>query len=64
MRLMVQQARRDTRVVYAWEEGGEFLLSPFRETRNGRRPIDRFNSRDEIEAKAAERGVVVEWLAS
>lgn len=55
---------RNTRTVYAWQDGGEFMLSPFAEARNGWRPIDRFDSREELEARVMSRGCEVQWLTS
>lgn len=49
------------RTVYAFEANGEFLLSPSPEVRGGRRPIGRFDSRDELEAYAAARRCEVQW---
>ena len=48
--------------VYAWQEGSEFLLSPSREIEHGRRPIQRYDSRQELEQDVAARGNTVEWL--
>lgn len=52
------------RTVYAWQEGDEFLLSPFAEAIGGRRPLDRFESREALEAHVEPRGCEVQWLAS
>lgn len=53
-----------SRTAYAFEANGEFLLSPFPEARGGRRPIARFDSRDELETYAAARQHRVTWLDS
>lgn len=52
------------RVVYAWQEGDEFMLSPFDTTKTGRRPIDRFDSKEELEAHVEPRGCEVKWLTN
>lgn len=48
--------------MYAWAEGDEFLLSPVPETKAGRRPVQRYSSRQELEQDVAGRGNRVQWL--
>lgn len=55
---------RKIRTVYAWQEGDEFLLSPFPEAKGGRRPIDRFDNKEQLEASIDKRGCEVRWLTS
>lgn len=57
-------SNRKVRTVYAWQEGDEFFLSPFAEARGGRRPIDRFDSKEALEAYVEPRGCEVEWLTN
>lgn len=55
---------RNARTVYAWQDGDWFFLSPFSETKAGRRPMDHFDSREELEAHVAPRGCEVKWLTN
>lgn len=59
--MIVQPAGRSARTVYAWQEGDEFMLSPFEGAKDGRRPIGRYNTAAEIEAIASQRGISVVW---
>lgn len=58
MRLITSQKQRE---VFAWEDGEEWMISPFEEAQSMRRPIGRFNSRNELLTYAKERGVKVIW---
>jgi hypothetical protein len=59
MRIITQNKRR--RKVYAWQEEDEFLLSPFKAVQHGRRPIARFDSAQELERVASDKGCIVQW---
>lgn len=52
---------RSLRTVYAFEAGGELMISPYPETKGGRRPIGRFDTKEELEAYAADRRCEVQW---
>ena len=55
--------RRKARItLFAWQEGDEFFMSPYEEALHGRRPIERFDSREELEAAVRAKGNAVEWL--
>lgn len=58
---MIIVGNRNTRVVYAEEIDGVFYLSPFPEVRNGRRPVARYDTKEELEAYATSRGCAVQW---
>jgi hypothetical protein len=48
--------------LYAWQEGDEWLLSTELETKHGRRPIERYDSKQELEQAVSARGNKVTWL--
>ena len=56
--------RKLRRKVYAWKEGGEFMLSPFEATSGNRRPIARFDSKQDLEAAARSRNCEVVWQST
>ena len=58
-KLIMPQNRR--RVAYAWQEGDEFLLSPFEAVQSGRRPIARFDDKQSLIKYATDKGHVVQW---
>ena len=61
--IIVGGNRRKLRTVYAFEiEDGTFGLSPFPDIKNSRRPIARYDSKEELEAYVASRGCEVQWL--
>lgn len=59
--MIIVGANNKVRTVFAMEINGEFLLSPFVETRGGRRPIARFDSKEELEIHAISRRCEVQW---
>lgn len=62
--IIVGANNRNTRVVYAEEIDGQFYLSPFPEVRNGRRPVARYDSKEELENHVTSRGCGVQWLTN
>lgn len=60
MRLVQQRKPRLT--LFAWQEGDEFMLSTEREVTNRRRPIERYDSKLELEKAVSDRGNKVVWL--
>jgi hypothetical protein len=59
MRIVSQQS--DKREVFAWGEGDEWFLSPFPQVQNTRRPINRYNSREELLTAANAKHCRVTW---
>lgn len=62
--MIIVGANNKQRMVYAEIMEGEFLLSPFPEVRGGRRPIARFDTKEELERHAANRRCEVQWQTS
>jgi hypothetical protein len=72
MRIVNQQAEK--REVFAWTEVVgrnddqtdklEYMLSPFSQAQNGRRPINRYDSRNELLAAANLKNCRVTWQDS
>lgn len=72
MRIISQQS--DRREVFAWSERVgvnddqtdklEFFLSPFAKMENNRRPVNRYDTRDELLAAANARNCRVTWQDS
>lgn len=59
MRFITQSSRRK---LYAEQiSDGEFVLSAFPEVAATRRPVARFNTRQEVEQEAARRNCEVVW---
>jgi len=61
---IINPNRSPRRTMYAWVEGEEFMLSPFAEVANTRRPIQRYDSRQDLERDVAAKGNVVQWLSN
>lgn len=62
--IIVGASNRNTRVVYAEEIDGQFFLSPFPEVRSGRRPVARYDSKEELETYVISRGCRIQWLTN
>lgn len=63
--MIIVGPNRKTKIVYAWQEGnGEFMVSPYAEVKGGRRPVGRFDSKEQVEAYAVNRGRELQWLTS
>lgn len=62
--MLIVGTNRKLRTVYAEQVGDEFLLSPFAEVKGKRRPINRFNSREQLEQYAETRRCEVIWLTN
>lgn len=65
MRIITQNTRQ--RVVYAFKEEisegvFEYFLSPVDSVTHGRRPIARFDTKQELEMVANNRNCKIEWL--
>ncbi len=61
--MIVLGPNRQVRMAFAFQEGDEFILSPFPEARNGKRPMMRFDTKEELETFAALRRHGVTWLS-
>lgn len=62
--MIIVGTNRKLRTVYAEQVGDEFILSPFPEYKAGRRPVNRFDSREQLEQYAASRRCEVIWPIS
>lgn len=62
MRIISQQSEK--REVFAWVDGGEFMLSPFPQSQNNRRPMNRYDSREALLAAANAKNCRVTWQDS
>lgn len=62
--MIIVGANRKVRTVYAEQVGSEFLLSPFAEVKGRRRPVNRFDSREELEQYVTARRCEVVWLTN
>lgn len=62
--MIIVGTNRKLRTVYAEQAGDEFILSPFPEYKNGRRPVNRFDSREELERSVENRRCEVVWLTN
>lgn len=62
--MIIVGTNRKLRTVYAEQADNEFLLSPFAEVKGGRRPVNRFDSREQLEQYAVSRRCEVVWLTS
>lgn len=60
--MLIVGTNRKLRTVYAEQAGDEFVLSPFPEYKAGRRPVNRFDSRKQLEQYAETRRCEVVWL--
>lgn len=49
------------RTIYGWEEQGVFFLSPEPYDPDRRQPVNWYNTREEADRVAAERGVRLSW---
>lgn len=62
--MIIVGTNRRLRTVYAEQIGDEFLLSPFAEVKSNRRPVNRFDSREQLEQYANDRRCEVVWLTN
>jgi hypothetical protein len=67
VRIITQGQKR--RIVYSFKEEiapgvFEFYLSPVAETTNGRRPMGRYDSQQELEMEVNRRDCQLVWLTS
>lgn len=60
--MRIVQPRQFRIEIFAWREGDEFFLSPHATAIRGRRPIQRFDDRHELEKAVRDKGNKLTWL--
>lgn len=55
------QNTRTTTPVYGWEDNGVFFLSYFSGVKNGRRPMNRYDTMEELNQAVKDRNLKLIW---